>query len=222
MFSLCFTLATGLSVLLIFVSFSLCYFPIFSLIDFCSSFYYFLPCISFVLICSAFSGLLRWECRVLFEPCSLFWCEHFNAINMFSFFFSPVFDVRFVFIHFSVFLKFCSFLAHDLFKSILLNVEVLGCFYVALLLLICCLIPLWLENIITFSAFEVVDVCFLTQELSRNCPVLRTSPRYLERNVYCVDKGCVAYECQILLVDGVGFSIFSLYVCMFFYILCIS
>lgn len=35
------------------------------------------------------------------RPCSLFWCEHFNAINMFSFFFSPVFDVlRFCFYSF--------------------------------------------------------------------------------------------------------------------------
>ena len=135
---------------------------------------------------------------------------------MFSFFFFPVFDVlRFCFYSFlcvclffsfffsSVFLKFCSSLAHDLFESILLNVEVLGCFYVALLLLICCLIPLWLENILWFKCFLSCWCLFYDPGVVQGIVLSwgLTCPRYLKRNVYCVDKGYVAYGCQL---DPVG------------------
>lgn len=130
----------------------------------------------------------------------------------------------FVFIHFSVFLKFCSFLAHDLFKSILLNVEVLGCFYVALLLLICCLIPLWLENIIWFQCFWSCRCLFsdpgVVQEIVLSWGLLQGILKGM-----CIVLAKAVWPMNVrscwLMVFGF-FSIVSLYVCMFFYILCIS
>lgn len=127
-FSLLFHFATGLSVL---VDFCFIQFVLFSYFQ-SHWFLLFFLLFSFLVFPSRSSVLLflvslRWECRVLIWDL-LFWCEHFNAINMFSFFFLLfLMYYVFVFIYFSVFLKFCSF-AHDLFKSILLNVEVLGCF----------------------------------------------------------------------------------------------
>ena len=79
----------------------------------------------------------------------------------------------------------------------------LGCFYVALLLLICCLIPLWLENILWFKCFLSCWCLFYDPGVVQGIVLSwgLTCPRYLKRNVYCVDKGYVAYGCQL---DPVG------------------
>ena len=149
------------------------------------------------------------------RPCSLLWCEHFNAIKMFSFFFSCSWCITFLFLFISLCLFFffflffflCVFKILFLFGPWFIWKYIVECRSVRMFL--CCTFVIDLlsdsivigEHTLISVLFKLLMFVLWPRSCPRNCPVLRTCPRCLKRNVYCVDKGYVACECQL---DPVG------------------